>query len=109
MKNNRKAKGALFVVAIIAIFLLVTLVVMQLWNCLLPEIVGAKTINYWQAMGILVLSKILFGGFNGGKHKIEHWKNKHQYNERMNEMSEDEKEKFKEKLKERFRNHPFCK
>jgi hypothetical protein len=40
---------------------------MSLWNCLLPEILGVKSITFWQAMGILILSKILFGGFHFGK------------------------------------------
>jgi hypothetical protein len=42
-------------------------VVMLLWNGLLPAILGVKAITFWQAIGILVLSKILFGGF-GGRH-----------------------------------------
>ena len=40
-------------------------VVMSLWNWLAPEVFGARTIGFWQALGILVLSKILFGGFHG--------------------------------------------
>jgi hypothetical protein len=42
-------------------------VVMLLWNGLLPAIFGVKAITFWQAIGILVLSKLLFGGF-GGRH-----------------------------------------
>ncbi|MBG50178.1 MAG: hypothetical protein CML05_17980 [Pseudozobellia sp.] len=40
---------------------------MYLWNWLMPDIFGLKTITYWQAVGILVLAKILFGGFSGRK------------------------------------------
>ena len=40
-------------------------VVMWLWNALMPDIFGLTTINYWQALGIVVLSKLLFGGFHG--------------------------------------------
>ncbi|MEI7830401.1 MAG: hypothetical protein WCI31_11555 [Prolixibacteraceae bacterium] len=40
--------------------------VMLLWNNLLPAVFGIGTITFWQAIGILVLSKILFGGFSGG-------------------------------------------
>ena len=45
--------------------------VMLLWNGVLPAILGVKTITFWQAIGILVLSKILFGGFGcrHGHHK----------------------------------------
>jgi hypothetical protein len=40
-------------------------VVMALWNWLLPELFGIREIGYVQAMGVLLLSKILFGGFRG--------------------------------------------
>ncbi len=35
------------------------LLVMSLWNALLPAILGVKAIGFWQALGILVLSRIL--------------------------------------------------
>eukprot|EP01031_Cornospumella_fuschlensis_P021719 gene21719-26617_t len=40
---------------------------MMLWNNLLPEILGVRSITFWQAMGIFILSKILFGFGKGGK------------------------------------------
>lgn len=40
-------------------------VVMWLWNWLLPEIAGLKPIGFMQGVGLLVLSKILFGNFHG--------------------------------------------
>lgn len=42
-------------------------VVMLLWNWLMPAIFGLVTINFWQALGILVLARILFGSFGGKK------------------------------------------
>ena len=42
-------------------------VVMSLWNGLMPAIFGLPPIGFWQAMGLLILSKILFGGFRGGR------------------------------------------
>ena len=47
--------------------------VMLLWNWLMPLIFGLIKISYWQAVGIIILAKLLFGGF-GGHHK--HPKNK---------------------------------
>lgn len=45
----------------------VTSIVMQLWNCLLPDLfAGVSRIGYWQALGVLVLSRLLFGGLRGG-------------------------------------------
>ena len=43
--------------------------VMLLWNWLMPEIFGLTTINYWQAFGIIVLAKLIFGIFG---HKDHH-------------------------------------
>jgi hypothetical protein len=39
------------------------LVVMSLWNWLVPALFGGRIITFWQALGVLVLSKLLFGGF----------------------------------------------
>lgn len=76
------------------IFLGVTWIVMSLWNCLLPEILGAKSITYWQAMGILILCKILFGGFQIGKGMKDFKERK--MREKMMNLSPEEREKFKE-------------
>ncbi|MDR1348724.1 MAG: hypothetical protein LBJ63_09945 [Prevotellaceae bacterium] len=51
--------------AIAAVF---SAVVMLLWNCLMPSIFGFSAINLWQALGLLVLSRMLFGGMTG-----KHW------------------------------------
>ena len=37
-------------------------VVLQLWNWLLPPLFGVPEVSFWQALGILALSRILFGG-----------------------------------------------
>jgi hypothetical protein len=73
-------------------------VVMSLWNWLIPEIVGWRMISYWQAIGLLILSKILFGGFIGrpGRHRggfrlqpmRESWPH----------MTPEEREKFRERM-----------
>ena len=108
MRHNNKAKGFLIVIACVAIFFFVTAIVMWLWNCILPEIIGVKIINYWQAMGILVLSKILFGGFRGGARKKWMDCKEEHLNKKTENFSDDEKEQFKQKLKERFAHSPWC-
>jgi len=40
--------------------------VMLLWNWLMPPLFHVGTINYWQAFGLVILAKILFGGFGSG-------------------------------------------
>lgn len=66
------------IMAAIAFVVLFGFVIMWLWNWLMPEIFGLITITYWQAVGLLILFKILFGGFGGGKshHKSSHKKYK---------------------------------
>ncbi len=62
MNTNRtrfaKGKMMVFVILAAAVF---TLALMLLWNWLMPVIFGLTTITFWQALGLLVLSKILFG------------------------------------------------
>src|SRR5204863_3764211 len=97
MKNFWIKKGLMMVTFFIAAILLFTAVVMGLWNAILPAVLGVKTISYIQALGILVLSKILFGGFGRGggfRRGLGHeWKQKMQ--EKWGGMSPEEREKFK--------------
>ena len=63
----RRLKRLLFIapLAILGMVLFIFIggeVVMQLWNWLLPPLFGWPTITFWQAVGILALSRILFGG-----------------------------------------------
>jgi hypothetical protein len=81
----------------IAFLSLVSYVVMQLWNHLLPDILNANTINFWQAMGLFILCKILFGFGKGGRMGPP-WK-RGRMAERFKEMSPEEREQFKEKMK----------
>ena len=73
-------------------------IVMSLWNSVLVAVLHVATITYWQAMGILVLSKILFGGFSGG-HRTGRWKN--EMKEKWQGMNEEEREKMKQEWRNR--------
>lgn len=44
-------------------------VVMLLWNSLIPDIFALPAITYWQSVGLLLLARILVGGFGHGKGK----------------------------------------
>jgi hypothetical protein len=77
-------------------------IVMGLWNAILPAVIGVKTITFVQALGILVLSKILFGGFGGGRGRwrgSQAWKEK--MKQRFDTMTPEEREKFKAEWKNR--------
>jgi hypothetical protein len=55
--------------AIIAIPLFIFIggeIVMHLWNWLLPPLFGWRLITFWQALGLLLLCRILFGGLGRG-------------------------------------------
>ena len=56
-------------IGITALALLFGYVVMLLWNWLMPAIFGLGIISFWQAVGIIILAKLLFGGFSGGGSK----------------------------------------
>jgi hypothetical protein len=81
--------GKFFILAVVGIAAL-GWVVMALWNWLAPSLIaGGREINYLQAMGLLVLSKILFGGLrcHGGWHGRWH-------QSRLEKMTPEEREKF---------------
>lgn len=79
-------------------------VTMLLWNWLMPAIFGLKMITYWQAFGLLVLCKLLFGNFakGGSRHCGPGWKHHHRHGgywrkrweSKMENMSPEEREKF---------------
>ncbi|PCE63803.1 hypothetical protein [Sediminicola luteus] len=56
--------GGIFIVGLAILF---GFVLMWLWNWLMPEIFGLPTLDYWQAVGLFILSKLLIGGCGGGK------------------------------------------
>ena len=99
--KHRISRGILFVPIVIGGIFLFTWGVMLLWNAVLPAAIPAvKAINFWQAMGIFVLSKILFGfnkGWGGGRRG--HWGRKME--DKWVNMTPEEREKFKEQWKNR--------
>jgi hypothetical protein len=81
-----------------AIFLL-TFVVMSLWNWLVPALFAGPAITYWQALGLLVLSKILLGGLRMGPGRGGHWRRR--MRERWEHMSPEERETFRQNMRGR--------
>lgn len=76
-------------------------VTMSLWNWLIPQLFNGPVITFWQALGLLVLSKILFSGFGkGGGHRKARWKRNWQ--RKLSHMSPEERERFKQKFEERW-------
>ena len=87
----------LFIILGVAAIVLFGWIVMLLWNAVMIAAVGANIITFWQALGLLVLSRILVGGFSGGKNRrSNNWRGKW-----MN-MTPEEKEKFQEYCRNRW-------
>ncbi|WP_084252305.1 hypothetical protein [Paludibacter jiangxiensis] len=79
---------------------------MLLWNAVLPAaITGVHAITYWQAMGILVLAKLLFGGFRGMHHHghLHHRHMERDLREKWMQMDPQEREKIRGELKNEWR------
>ena len=87
---------AISIAAIIAMMIFIFLggkVVQWLWNWLMPMIFGLRELTFWQAVGLLALSRILFGGVGiGGRRSRRRW---------GHDMSPDERERFRQRMRER--------
>lgn len=87
----RKIAGILLLVIVgVAAF---GTIVMLLWNALMPDIFHLPTISFWQALGLLLLAKILFSGFRGGGPRR---RMKERLSEKWMNMTPEEREKFKQ-------------
>ncbi len=93
------------ILKVVVILALVTLIVMTLWNWLIPDIFKGPAITYVQALGLLVLSKLLFMGFGGGfgrrgwRHH-HYWRRK-KFEEYLKTLTPEEQEKVKAKFEHR--------
>ncbi len=95
-------KRAIFIpIAIAAGVTIFSGVVMFLWNGILPAVLGVSTITFWQAMGILVLSKILFGAIKGHHRHSKCNSEGHKWRSKWMNMSPEEKDKMKTEWKNR--------
>jgi hypothetical protein len=90
----RALKVALFGALAVVV---VSFVVMSLWNVLMPGIFAVHAISFWQALGLLVLSKLLFGGFRGFTGGGPRWRRR--MLERWEQMTPEEREKFKQGMR----------
>ena len=100
-------------IAVVAIAVL-GFVVMNLWNSILVAVLHVSVITFWQAVGIFVLDKILFGGFKGrgggfrgGMHGGP-WKNDmgekwEGMREKWHNMTPEERQKFKQEWRNKCR------
>lgn len=103
MNTPFKSKWKFFIFPLIALaFILAAgFVVMKLWNAILPSvIVSVGTLTYPQAIGLLILCRILFGGFRG-RGPGGNYRGGPPWRRKMMNMSEEDREKFRTEWKER--------
>ena len=92
-------KKALFIPLIVAVAVFIMgSAVMLLWNAIIPSVFHLDQISFWQAIGLLLLAKILFGGFHGHHSRFGKWGH---MNSRCNHMSDEERLKLREEWKKR--------
>lgn len=58
-----------FTILFLGFIALVGYIFQLLWNGLMPDIFGLTTITYWQAVGLMLIAKLLFGGIGKGERK----------------------------------------
>jgi len=99
-RRHRMAKP---LVLFVGLFLLVGLVVMTLWNAVLPALIGVKTIGFWQSLGLLALCRILFGGI--GFKPGMFGKARRRMHERWMQMTPEQREEFMQHRRAKFSHH----
>src|SRR5271154_339265 len=84
----------------IALFILIGgELVMHLWNWLLPPLFGWRLLTFWQALGLLALCRILFGGLGSPRSGRPGFRRR--MKERCESMTPEERERFRQRMGER--------
>jgi hypothetical protein len=98
MRGRWILRGLKVVALVIVAFTVFGFVTTHLWNYLMPGLFGLRRLTFWQAIGLIVLGRLLFGGigprFGGGpwrRHMRERWE----------QMTPEEREKFREGMRGR--------
>jgi hypothetical protein len=101
-------KTVMFVILVTLLILVFSEIVMHLWNWLMPMIFHLPVLgSFWQALGLMVLSWLLFGGLRGfrgpWRGRGGHWRGRMQnrMRGRWEQMTPEEREKFWEWIRTR--------
>jgi hypothetical protein len=97
MKYWYGPRAAKFIVLAVVMVGLCGAAVMLLWNALIPDLFHGPFLTFWQAVGMLVLTRIFFHCFYGRGHggwSHRHWR--HRFEAKLAAMTPEEREKFKE-------------
>ena len=99
---SRRKRRFFFVPIFLVGLFAMSAIVMFLWNAIIPVVSGALSLSFWQAMGLLVLCRILFGGFRFGSHHGQRPPFMHpSIRNKLMDMNDEEREKVKNQWTER--------
>jgi hypothetical protein len=93
MRRFHPLRFAGFLVLVAVAITVAAFAVMLLWNWLIPPLAGWHSLSFIQALGLLVLCRILFGGFRG---RIGPWGHG-----RFRHMTAEERERFRQEMRAR--------
>jgi hypothetical protein len=99
MRMNRVGKVLLMILAAVVFIAVGGQVVLHLWNWLLPPLFGWRVITFWQALGLLLLCRILFGRLGGRSFSRSNFRRR--MSERWEHMTPEEREKFRHGMRGR--------
>ena len=103
MRENWNLRILKFALGFILYFTVLAWVIMKLWNVLVPDLTGWSTLNYTNALVLLVLVRLLVGfRFLGARYF------KHKFGHRWSKLSEEERQELREKFKNRWCQSDNC-
>ena len=104
--DSHRRLRLLFPLAVLAFLAALTWVVHALWNGVLVDVLAVKTITYWQALGLLLLAKILFGGWPGGGRKLGGHLRERMMHKHWESLDPEQRVKMREEMRRRFGDWP---
>jgi hypothetical protein len=90
-------RGMGIVLVTIIVVALLGVAVMLLWNALVPTLFRGPSLEYWQAVGLLILSRLLFGGLRGRGGRHGPWRGG-MWRERWEQLTPEERARLRERL-----------
>jgi hypothetical protein len=101
MKNNLILRILRFSFFIVIGLTVAGYVVMWLWNTVVAPVFGIGVVNFWQALGLLVLGRLLFGNWGGNRHRYSPYaRKKLMMHRKWAKMTPEQRHEFKRQWKE---------
>ena len=100
-KNFHPAKIFAMIGIVLLFVSILASIVMYLWNAILVEVLSVNPLTFIQALGLLVLSRILFGRLPFGKSPMKNKRRHMHWKDKWKNMSDEERRAYKEKWKKR--------